>query len=66
MPSLREVADLTGLRVVDEYQRSRSLPGEFRHWLRVERGVNTDVLTTEQVVRFSREWSEVFLASQVV
>lgn len=63
MPTPREVAELTGLRVADEYRRSRSLPGEFRHWLRVHKGVNTDVLTTEQVDRFSREWAESFLAS---
>ncbi len=61
MPTPRETAELTGLRVADEYRRSRALPGEFRDWLRREHGVNTDVLTTEQVDRFSREWAQVFL-----
>ena len=62
MPSLREQAELTALRVCAGYRQTRSLPSPFSRWLRVERGVCVDRVTPELVERFAREWSERMLA----
>lgn len=62
-PTQREQAELTALRVLDEYQRTGALPGPLIRHMQASAWRNGRVLTEEQVARSAREWADRMLAA---
>ena len=62
MPTLREQAELGALRVLDEFQRTGTLPRAVLDRMQSHAWGQGRALTAEQVEREARQWMERLLA----
>ena len=63
MPTLREQAELGALRVLDQYQRTGTLPDAVLRRMQEHAWSNGRALTAEQVESAARAWFERVLAA---